>query len=443
MPAADRHHPVVRVTRSGVLPAVAAVSLGLAWSLGPVPPAVADLDAPDCYDVDDEMESEAITGSNPVLEFLRVDRAHHVLSAVGEGVAVVLLDTGVSPDFEAADVTHVPPLGTARTPEIESPHGTVAAGIVVGPDRKDPVTRERIRIGIAPAAQLYSVPIYDVPSNTTATTSDVSEPDPAAVTAGLQWVIDNRTLPDRTVVLVPTAVGKDPALKTALDTLEEQGRLVVAPAGDRPASEEEANTALLDYVHAEGRPPGEDAAGRLWPVAGRSVLGVGVSGDVDVTEHVVLSSDVDIAAPINGAASYALNDAACEVNAYSSDLAAAVVAGVAAMVWSMHSGDTAAELRSRLLRTADGNPLTTSKVSGYGIVQPVEALERSIEPRGNGRPAAPRDHDRVGERAAPPPDREDVLADTRRNAVWWGLVGGATLVVALVLRPVLARRRAR
>jgi membrane-anchored mycosin MYCP len=40
-----------------------------------------------------------------------------------------------------------------------------------------------------------------------------------------------------------------------------------------------------------------------------------------------------------------------------------------------------------------------------------------------------------------PKEPKDVLASTRKNAVWWGLVGGGVLLLALVLRPVLARRR--
>ena len=34
----------------------------------------------------------------------------------------------------------------------------------------------------------------------------------------------------------------------------------------------------------------------------------------------------------------------------------------------------------------------------------------------------------------------DALAVTRRHAVWWGLLGGGTMLVVLLLRPVLARR---
>jgi len=35
----------------------------------------------------------------------------------------------------------------------------------------------------------------------------------------------------------------------------------------------------------------------------------------------------------------------------------------------------------------------------------------------------------------------DPLDLMRDRAVWWGLLGGAAIVLALMLRPILARRR--
>ena len=43
--------------------------------------------------------------------------------------------------------------------------------------------------------------------------------------------------------------------------------------------------------------------------------------------------------------------------------------------------------------------------------------------------------------ATAPEPAPDLLATTRDNAIWWGLIGGGLLVVALLLRPMLARRR--
>jgi membrane-anchored mycosin MYCP len=44
-------------------------------------------------------------------------------------------------------------------------------------------------------------------------------------------------------------------------------------------------------------------------------------------------------------------------------------------------------------------------------------------------------------RATAPVPSDDLLAGTRDDAVWWGLVGGGVLLLALILRPMLARRR--
>jgi hypothetical protein len=41
----------------------------------------------------------------------------------------------------------------------------------------------------------------------------------------------------------------------------------------------------------------------------------------------------------------------------------------------------------------------------------------------------------------PPVAEADVLHHSRQVAVWAGLVGGAVVVVAAILRPLLARRR--
>ena len=47
----------------------------------------------------------------------------------------------------------------------------------------------------------------------------------------------------------------------------------------------------------------------------------------------------------------------------------------------------------------------------------------------------------VQERITAPRAAPDPVAGTLSDARWWGLVGGAALVVALLARPLLARRR--
>ncbi|MFC5177592.1 hypothetical protein [Nocardioides taihuensis] len=43
--------------------------------------------------------------------------------------------------------------------------------------------------------------------------------------------------------------------------------------------------------------------------------------------------------------------------------------------------------------------------------------------------------------AASPAPRADPLDPARERALWWALVGGTVLVLALLLRPLLVRRR--
>ena len=234
---------------------------------------------------------------------------------------------------------------------------------------------------------------------------------------------------DRAIVLIPAAVRGSAALEAQLDRLHAEGALVIAPVGDRP----QAKTGFLqDYA---GKPrAGEDAAADVWPAADEDVVSVGIStpGAAGVA---LRSSGVDLAAPGVGSISVGLQGGWCLVADPSSAWAAAQVAGVAALVWSVHSGDSADQLRARLEGTASGNG-DASPLTGHGVVQAVEAIQRPAE--------ALADDSRgttAVRRGEVPPERADLLAGTREDAVWWGLAGGGALVVLLVLRPVLARRR--
>ena len=87
------------------------------------------------------------------------------------------------------------------------------------------------------------------------------------------------------------------------------------------------------------------------------------------------------------------------------------------------------------------DPATPNTRVGRGVVQPYEALTRPLSPdrRGNLPFGVPAEQEAVP--AQLPEAAPDVLASTRDNAVWWGLLGGGALVVLALLRPVLARRR--
>ncbi|NYI99410.1 membrane-anchored mycosin MYCP [Nocardioides thalensis] len=408
-----------------------AVTGVVALSVPPVhaaPPA-ALAENPDCAGVDAESPREEVIADNLPYEALQVRAAHELLEregrAPGAGVTVVVVDTGVRADL--VDDQEV----LRGTGEIPSPRGTVVAGIAAGADDGD------LPIGVAPGADVVSLKVHDI-GYAADPDEELVEPSADAVASGLEWVRSRRSsLGDRIVVVVPLAVDRTPALASAVRGLDAAGVLVVAPGGDR--SEPDAGSPLDGFAGEEGIPPGENAVGEAWPAGFRSVLAVGASPlGADASSSVaVQNSDVDVAAPTYGGVSYGLNGSPCVVMTVSTEYAAAYVAGVAALVWSGRPADDADELRDRLVRTADGgtDPSAVSRATGHGVVQPVEALQRRTLPADGAR------RDEVARRAEPPGAREDLLASTRRDAVWWGLAGGTALVVALLLRPVLARRR--
>ena len=106
---------------------------------------------------------------------------------------------------------------------------------------------------------------------------------------------------------------------------------------------------------------------------------------------------------------------------------------------TVKSDDTPAMAVSRLLLTADGRADMPDRLAGAGDVQVYDALTRplALDESGAAEQTAPEPDTQVY--AAPEPE-PDVLASTRHDAVWWGLLGGGALLLALVLRPVLARR---
>jgi membrane-anchored mycosin MYCP len=417
-------------------PAAAGRAAVAAAELPALPATTALVEGPDCREVSPEdRETEPITGPNDPYDAMHVARAQELAEArthraPGDGVRVVVVDSGAAP---AIPVVHQR-LPTSELPELVDPHGSIATGVIAGPDQRGRGA-EDVPVDIAPGADVVDLRVYDRRRGADPA-DDGSTLSTEAVVAGLRWTLQNARGP-RTIVLVPLAVAETRELRQAVAALARAGVLVVAPAGDRPESAEDVVLGM--FFHEDGVPPGEDAAEDVWPAGYDSVLTVGVVDldGGDVTDNVLQNSQVDIAAPTLGGASYAANGRACALTTYSSEVAAAQVAAVAALVWSVHTQDDAAALRERLLRTADGSGASDSPVTGYGMIQPVEAIQRTT-PRDGGKAGARADQ--VG-RAPAPVEEADLLASARRNAVRWGLVGGGLVVIALVLRPVLVRRR--
>jgi membrane-anchored mycosin MYCP len=401
----------MRVTRGRRTTGAALMGAALPLLVLPGAPARAAED-PVCGATDVDTPQRTVTGANAANDALQVPAATALVRKAGrrpgEGVTVVVVDTQVPGG-----------VAVAPRPDLVSSHGLTAAGIVGGPEQG----KGDVAVGIAPAADVRPVRFYDAERGSAA--DGEAEPEPGALASALAGISVGR----RTVVLVPAVVGPGDSLRSALERLARRGALVIAPSGDRP---QQADGLLDDYV-GDAR-PGQDAAADVWPAAvDDAVLAVGLAPPL--SSLALRNSEVDLAAPGVGAVSIGAQGGWCRVTEPSTAWAAAQVAGVAALVWSVHRDDSAAELRARLEGTASGNG-EASPLTGYGVVQPVEALQRPLES------LAPGDQ-RAAQvpRGDVPPQRADLLADTRHDAVWWGLGGGGALVVLLVLRPALARRR--
>jgi membrane-anchored mycosin MYCP len=214
---------------------------------------------------------------------------------------------------------------------------------------------------------------------------------------------------------------------------------VVAPTGNR-STELPSDMPTSFEEHRSG----EDAAPYVHPADFDDVVGVNAtpagSSNPDPTTWVMENSMTDVAAPTAGAVSYSLRGESCLLTDPATSYAAAEVSGVLALLQSAYDESVAASVR-RLLTTADGRPDVPNTLLGAGEVQALDALTRPMDIDESGTDLGAGSVEHEPQLLSVPEEPEDVLAKTRDDAVWWGLAGGGTLLLAVLLRPVLARRR--
>jgi membrane-anchored mycosin MYCP len=429
----------VRPRRAAASAAASLVVAGLAV-LAPAP-AYADGDACDSINAPDTRVDQRPDPSGPVRD-LQIEDLQEQLPggrAPGEGAVVAVLDSGIAGGFAQM-------AGSTPPREITDWHGTAMAGVIAGPQDGSRV------IGFAPAAELVDVRVYD------SLQADDEEVGLSAdgVAAGLQWLVDNHGSLGTDIAVVPLPVARTDAMDAAIDRLDQLDVIVVAASGDRPSQETDP---LYDEYGGEvdegsdGPPPGEDAAKDSWPAGydnGNVVAVATAAPDGASSADIVLRNQaIDVAAPTLDLVGYGMNGAPCVVPhsgaqslAPGSAWAAAEVAGVLALLETAYAGETAEQLLARLYATATGTASVTQNnvLTGHGIIQPLEALRRPLRPAKNGALPTSEVRDRDNVPVAVPESEPDLLASTRDNAIWWGLLGGGALLVAMVLRPVLTRR---
>jgi membrane-anchored mycosin MYCP len=351
----------------------------------------------------------------------------------GEGVTVAVIDSGVA---SSAPIRRAgePVRAGVKQQEPVYYHGTAVAGLIAGRARPGGGP-----VGIAPWARIFDVRVYDEPDASTAPDSTESPMTVDNLREGLDAVIAAVPTLDIRIVNMSLAIPEDPEIEARIARLWELGAVVVAPTGNR-SSELPSDLPASFEAHAAG----EDAAPYIHPADLEHVLGVNAtpagSSNPDPTSWVLENSMTDVAAPTAGGVSYSLRGESCLLADPATSYAAAEVSGVLAMLQSARDESIAASVR-RLLTTANGRPDVPNTLVGAGEVQAMDALTRPMQVDDDGTEVGAGTVEHEPQLLSVPDEPEDVLAQTRDDAVWWGLAGGGTLLLALLLRPVLARRR--
>lgn len=321
----------------------------------------------------------------------------HALSR-GDGVTVAVIDSGLNADGhpQLAGVRVAPGANVidgadpADTRDC-SGHGTAVAGIIAA----QPIAGSGF-VGVAPGATV-------LPIKQSATDAD-------GTAAGLARGIRAALARGATVINVSVTVAvDDPDLRAATDEAEAAGAVVVAAAG---------NSAQ------QGNPP-------AYPAAYPTVIAVAASAaDDSIANYSNVGGYVDLAAPGDAVETPATFGGF--ITRSGTSFAAPVVAGVAALIRSAYPQLSAAQVRHRLLSTADSPGLDVPEPHyGYGIVNPRLALT-AIGAEAPSPIADP-----------PRPAAADRSAQNRSLAVGAGLLlpGGALALVVLARRTRSGRGR--
>lgn len=353
----------------------------------------------------------------------------------GAGVTVAVIDSGVAASAPIRRAGEPVRAGVKQQQPVHY-HGTAVAGLIAGRARP---AGDGGPVGIAPWARIYDVRVYDEPDASTAADSTESPMTVDNLRQGLDAVIAAVPTYDIRIVNMSLAIPDDPEIRARIAQLWDLGAVVVAPTGNR-SSELPLDLPASFEAHASG----EDAAPFIHPADVDHVLGVNAtpagSSNPDPTHWVLENSMTDVAAPTAGGVSYSLRGETCLLTDPATSYAAAEVSGVLALLQSAHDEPIAASVR-RLLTTANGRPDVPNTLVGAGEVQAMDALTRPMEIDDDGTDVGAGTVEHEPQLLSVPDEPEDVLAETRDNAVWWGLAGGGALLLAVLLRPVLARRR--
>lgn len=401
--------------RTGWAAALVAPLLAPALLLGSATPAAAAEGAECAINVLADSEGLADTTakvSEPIRR-MHVDRAHEITR--GRGVTVALVDSGIQPGL---GINQAPP--SLRLPGLApillSGHGTVGAGLIAGPD------------GVAPEARVIDVRVLD------SETPDLSQGQQGVTSGGIaagvrQLVALHRTTPFQVANIALSVSQDDPVLRSAIRELVRRDVVVVASAGNAPADPD---------ASFEGTP---DSDAAVYPADYPGVLAVSAvaPGHGDVTGLVAPNRDTDVAAPTVGGLSVNVTGQRCRVEEVATSWAAAQVSGVVALLRSAFPRESAKQVVARLTATAEGSGTAGNPWTGAGVVQAYDALTRQLQPGRSGRIDRSVAETRSDAQAPPAPQRLDLFGSSQALLLWFGLLAGAVMALAFLLRPLLRR----
>ncbi|WP_158554086.1 type VII secretion-associated serine protease mycosin [Micromonospora deserti] len=291
--------------------------------------------------------ADTVRGLQWYLDTLKIPQAHKITK--GRGVTVAVIDSGVDPNVPdlRGQVLRGRGLNSAATADGRGTdddigHGTGMAGLIAARGGG-----EMRHLGIAPEAKILPI-------------STANRYDPRELAEGIRWAADSGA----DVINMSLGVDRPPtaeemaAVRYALD----KNVVLVASAGNRRQGDSKViNPASIPGVIA--------------------VTGLARNGGIfpDSTtgpEAVLAAPSEEIISP----RPTSVSPNGYGVGSGTSD-AAALVSGVVALVRAKHPDLDAANVVNRLIRTArDEGPAGRDDRFGFGAVDPLAALTRSVPP---------------------------------------------------------------
>ncbi|MFI5843641.1 type VII secretion-associated serine protease mycosin [Catenuloplanes sp. NPDC051500] len=337
-----------------------------------------------------QIQPQAVRGAQQWhLTYLNADEAQKI--ATGRGVTVAVIDSGVEIHHDLADAilpgTSFLPGDGSNGQKDEQGHGTAIAGLIAGR------ASTQSAAGIAPDAKILPIRVFD--SEGKGSTDNIAK--------GIRWAVTHGAK----VINLSNSGGPNAEIRRAVEEALAAGIIIVASPGNKPTQNIIAFPAYLDGVIAVG------ATDKNGGIADVSITGDKLS---------LTAPGVDLISTWIG-------------QKYQSGTgtsgSAAIVSGVAALVWSRYPGLSAAEVVHRMTATAvDKGAPGRDPEYGFGIVDPVAALTADVPPLGSS--AEPAGSDTPN----PPPQEPNTMGQVAviLVAVVASLLGVALVVALLVFR---------